>query len=84
MNRPHQFTLAHLFWETFWIAAALACFVQMPGMPSGLRVALNLLGVVCACAAIGGLFGKMSNGFWVGVALAVCFGLLFAPLLLMA
>jgi hypothetical protein len=81
MDERHQFTLGYLFWEIFWIAATLACLTQMFDVPTWAQIVLNLLGTICVCAAIGGLFGKMANGFWVGVAVTVSIGLLLAPLL---
>lgn len=82
MIRSGQFTLAYLFWEILWIAATLGCFTQFSGTPPWIRTAIGVCGFVFAAAAIGGLFGRMSDGFWVGVSIVVGVTIVVSPILI--
>ena len=68
MIRPHQFSLAYLFLELFWFAAALGCATQAFRLPRSLdnealqAVLLAISGLFLG-TAIGGLIGRMVFGF---------------------
>lgn len=70
MSRPHQFSLAYLFLELFWIALTLGCATQAFRLPESLDndyVQAGLLAItgLFLGTAIGGLFGRMTFGFFV-------------------
>ncbi len=70
MKRPWQFSIGYLLLETFWIAAALGFVTHGLSIPTGhdvivepSQVCFILCGIVCAGAAVGGLFRRMTIGF---------------------
>ena len=71
MTPARQFSLSTLFLEILWIAAALGCFTQLPIVPENLRFVFFLYGVLFGSIAVGGLFGRMVVGFWVGLSLVL-------------
>lgn len=81
MSRPSQFTLAYLLCEFVWIAAALACFTQIFVFPVWGQIGLYMLGMICLCAAMGGMFRQMATGFWCGVVIFGIMALLLASAL---
>ena len=76
MAKPRQFSLAYLFLETFWIAAALGCVLQAMRLPRAwedLDIALLVLAALFSGAAVGGLFGRMAFGFTCALATVAMF-----------
>jgi len=69
MERPRQFTLAYLFLEVFWVAAALGAsrLFLANYQPSWL---LFLSAAVSYGIAIGGLFRKMKEGAAISAVIA--------------
>lgn len=84
MTHPRQFTLAYLFCEFVWIAAALACFTQIFAFPLWGQIGLYMLGMICLCAAMGGLFREMAIGFWCGVVIFAIMAALLVSALVIA
>jgi hypothetical protein len=75
VKRPGQFGLTYLFLETFWIAAALACFTQFHRFLPELQTAVLIYGWLCSGIALGGLFGRMSAGFQIALGLLAAVGI---------
>jgi hypothetical protein len=68
MSHARQFSLAYLFWEIFWLAAALGCVTQAFRLSEPFWVVALIYGILCSGVAIGGLFGRSTIGFLVTLA----------------